>query len=305
MGGGVQWGRLGVRDSVRLVPTKPKYSLSWILPLVRQSLNSPAGFAFEAYVDGVFKLLEDQHVEGIQKFPPGSHENFTYDLKKSSRELVELATEAFFYLIHAGIIVPAPPSESLKGIGPPYRLSFLGQRWREGGEPVPEDYDGYLNFLHTLIPALDTVIAQYVSEGLSSFVRQSYFAAAVMIGAASEKAIYLLADSMSAALRKPADRTKLTDLLGRRSLKALFDFITKKITDTSVQKIIPYAVGEDAETHLMSLFAAIRVQRNDAVHPMNAQVSAEAVRLSFSAFPHALKKTQDLRDWFNKNHGTI
>lgn len=284
--------------------TNPNYSLEWILPMVRESLRDVGGFHFNRYADSVCAVLAKRGVAGVYKREPTAGGNNVYDWARIPHKLRDTITESFFFLVHGGFVVPPAP-ELHFATSQEHILSPRGEAWVRSADPVPEDHDGYLNFLRTLVPTLDTVIAQYVSEGLSSFVRQSYFAAAVMIGAGSEKAIYLLADSMLPALRKPADRTKLTDLLGRRSLKALFDFLTKKITDASVQKIIPYAVGEDAETHLMSLFAAIRIQRNDAVHPMNAQVSAEAVRLSFSAFPHALEKTQDLRDWFDKNPGTI
>jgi hypothetical protein len=70
-------------------------------------------------------------------------------------------------------------------------------------------------------------------------------------------------------------------------------------------KIGSYSVFDGAETHLMSLFQAIRVQRNDAVHPMNAMVSADSVRLSFLAFPHALEKTESLKNWFQTNPKTV
>jgi hypothetical protein len=45
---------------------------------------------------------------------------------------------------------------------------------------------------------------------------------------------------------------------------------------------IPFSVSEGAAPHLASLFEAIRMQRNNAVHPMNAAVSASSVRLAFA-----------------------
>ena len=55
---------------------------------------------------------------------------------------------------------------------------------------------GYINFLKKHVPTLDDVIEQYILEALTAFNRDAYFAAAVMAGAASEKAIYLLAVSL-------------------------------------------------------------------------------------------------------------
>ncbi len=71
--------------------------------------------------------------------------------------------------------------------------------WTAGRDPLPEDSARYMALLKKLVKALDPVIEQYVSEGLSSFEKGNNFAAAVMIGAASEKEVYLLGDAMMIA----------------------------------------------------------------------------------------------------------
>jgi hypothetical protein len=62
---------------------------------------------------------------------------------------------------------------------------------------------------------------------------------------------------------------------------------------------------EGALTHLSSLFEAIRVQRNDAVHPSTGAVEEDSVRLSYEAFPHAIKKAEALRAWFDENPASV
>jgi hypothetical protein len=49
--------------------------------------------------------------------------------------------------------------------------------------------------------SVDAVIRQYVSEALNTYIRGTFFASAVMIGAASEKAIYMVAESLVPALQ--------------------------------------------------------------------------------------------------------
>jgi hypothetical protein len=105
-------------------------------------------------------------------------------------------------------------------------------------EPPPEDVSGYLKYLRRVVPKLDAVIEQYVAEGLSAFERGTYFAAAVMIGAASEKAIYLLADSMRTVFKDAKQNAMLDSLVSRRGLKALFDFIQEAILRGLKHKII-------------------------------------------------------------------
>lgn len=85
----------------------------------------------------------------------------------------------------------------------------------------------------------------------------------------------------------------------------MFRFVDKHIAEAHKNKIIPYDVGESAGPHITSLIESIRVQRNDAVHPQNAKVTADSVRLSYQAFPHALEKLEQLRDWFTGNPNSI
>ena len=66
----------------------------------------------------------------------------------------------------------------------------IRDRWIAGAEPVPENAGAYLEFLRSRVSPLDPVIEQYVLEAVTAFERQAHFASAVMLGAASEKALY-------------------------------------------------------------------------------------------------------------------
>jgi hypothetical protein len=61
---------------------------------------------------------------------------------------------------------------------------------------------------------------------LYGFVRGNGFSAAVMIGAAAEKCILLLADFLKPALSSATKQTRLQNLIeAERSLKKLVDFV--------------------------------------------------------------------------------
>jgi len=85
----------------------------------------------------------------------------------------------------------------------------------------------------------------------------------------------------------------------------LFETVRDIIHEAAITKLLPYANSEGSATYLMSLYEAIRVQRNDAVHPMNAFVSEDSVRLLLQSFPYALSKSEELRVWFADNPGSI
>jgi hypothetical protein len=74
-----------------------------------------------------------------------------------------------------------------------YCWTERGLQWIKGAEPIPEAVTKYMNFLREHVPTLDDVIFQYILEALEAFNREANFAAAVRVGTASEKAVYLLA----------------------------------------------------------------------------------------------------------------
>jgi hypothetical protein len=217
-----------------------------------------------------------------------------------------LMSEAFFHLFHKGYIAPAAPDSHLNP--PPmhmFNVTQRGRAWLQGKEPLPENHELYMKFLRERVPTIDPIIEQYVVEALAAFEREAYFASAVMLGAASEKELYLLAQAVLPALKDPKKSSKLQVLLDRRRLLDLFEAVRDAIREAVIAKLIPYADSEGSTTHLMSLYEAIRVQRNDAVHPMNAVVSDDSVRLLLQAFPYSLSKSEELRSWFVANPNSV
>jgi hypothetical protein len=279
--------------------TQPTYSLSWILPYVRRALNGAANLNFNQYLGNLWSQLEKDQIADAQRHNIHTGQPGTINWDGAPSGLRNAATEAFFYLFRNGFISPQPPSGYPNHPGfDRYDMTLRGLEWAKGNEPLPEDIAGYMKFLHDQIPNLDAVIEQYITDGLIAFERGAYFAAAVMLGAASEKAIYLLADAMLGALKHPTSKQKLEDLLKGRTLNSLLTFIREAIDRNRKTPNIPY---DGAINHLISLFEAVRTQRNDAVHPTTGQVSADSVRLLMTSFPYALSKSEELRAWFTNN----
>jgi hypothetical protein len=290
--------------------TQPDYSMGWILEYVRESFQDQSAYSeitFDWYIERLWQTLEKAGVPRIHKKKPAGFDGTHYAVTDAPDQIRQSALQAISYLLVRGLLVSIPTT----GIIPwrnkdnHYILTKSGAEWATGKEPVPEDSARYMALLKKLVNALDPVIEQYVTEGLSSFVKGNYYAAAVMIGAASEKEVYLLGDAMMIALKDPKKQADLRSLLDGRGMNKLFKFLEGQITDPATKKIIPYKVTEGADTHFMSLIESIRVQRNDAVHPQNATVTSDSVRLSYQAFPHALEKIEKLRDWLTKNPAMI
>ena len=282
-------------------------TLAWILPYVREALKQMSNFNFSIYANALFLQLEQAHVEGVARFGTGTSslpQTFRYEAMPP--ELSDLVSEAFFHLFHKGYIAPAAADAALNLPRlDKFNVTRRGQAWFQGKEPLPDDAERYMTFLRERVREIDPIIEQYVIEALAAFEREAYFASAVMLGAASEKELYLLAEAVLLALKDAKKHNKLKDLLDRRKLLGLLETVRDTIREAGNAKLLPYADSEGSTTHLMSLYEAIRVQRNDAVHPMNATVSEESVRLSLQSFPYSLSKSEELRAWFSANAGSI
>jgi hypothetical protein len=286
------------------------YTVERLLQLVRASFREQAGdFSASVFFQRLWAKLESMQDPGaIRPAPNQYHPGPAYLYEQAPHQLQAAAHQALFYLLGSGYLYPQPTFDYLNFSRSEWYLwTERGQQWVSGAEPVPEAATDYLKFIREQVPTLDEVVCQYITEALVAFNRGAYFAAAVMVGAASEKAIYLLAAALLNALKPSRRRAALEVAFNKRQLFALLDCVRKTIEDGAAgnPSPIPYSVSEGAGPHLSSLFEAIRNQRNDAVHPLNANVSAASVRLLLHSFPYALKLTEELRVWANANPGSF
>ena len=184
---------------------------------------------------------------------------------------------------------------------PQLRLTKFGQDFISQSTPHYYYPQGYMESLRNIVQNLDPVIEQYIFEGLNCYRRQLFFASAVMIGAAAEKAILLLLQAITDSMSNPSKKRKAVQLLDRPNLPEIFDMIRKTIDPLIKAKTIPYSVHQGCTEHLMSLFEMIRVQRNDAIHPITGQVDRTKVFLSLQTIPTALESINRLIEWFGSN----
>lgn len=217
----------------------------------------------------------------------------------SNEPLAGPLVEAFWYLVSVGYIIPQPSGRNAGDFNW-ISITKLGCEWAEGSEPSPEDQQGFLMALKGQITQLDPVVEQYVQEAVMAYGRSMFFASAVMIGAASEKTIYLLMDALVNSVEDPNHNITILKSINGRKMPSMFKCLHENLT--RAKKCMPWHVHEGADTHLLSLQESIRVQRNDAVHPQAGKVTPQTVRLTLASFPGACKKAHDLIQWFQTNH---
>ncbi len=192
------------------------------------------------------------------------------------------------------------PDERDRG-WPFLRLTQFGHEIIAQTEPHYYDPDGYIEFLKSKVTNLDSVIEQYIFEGLNCFKRQLFFASAVMVGAAAEKIILLLVESIKNSISNPQQKKEIERLLESPRLPTIFAKIMEILVPLTENGIIPYSIHQGCSEHLMSLFEMIRVQRNNAVHPIAGKANRDNVFLSLQTFSVALQLIYGLIKWFENN----
>jgi hypothetical protein len=286
----------------------PEYTLSSILPFVRSGLRRVRpSFTFTAFANATWTELERSgapmrrlrlHAENNPKNPEFVHDADPDDLRQS-------AVEAWLYLQRRGFAIPTSAMFPRALDDSQLELTKRGREWVDGQEPIPELSDEYLTALQRMVPDLDEVVREYVVEGLGSFEHDRFRSAAVMVGAASEKALYMLAEKMLDAISTPRWKEKFTNALKRRDLTDLFDQMRNVLEHANNLPGRPFEVFDGGQDHLVSLIKAVQVQRNNAVHPMNEKISDDTVRISYLAFPYALQKMEQVRLWFSNNPNVL
>jgi hypothetical protein len=286
----------------------PEYTLSSILPFVRLGLRGTrTSFTLTEFANATWTELEKSgaSVRRLRPHIANNPDNPEFVHNGDPDSLRQSAVEAWLYLQRRGIAIPASRTFPSGLDGLHLELTKRGRDWVGGHEPIPELPAEYLAALQRIVSHLDEVIREYVVEGLGSFEHDRFRAAAVMIGAASEKALYMLAEKMVDAISTHKWKDKFSTALKRRDLAELFDQMRKVLEQANNLPGRPFEIFDGGQDHLVSLIKAVQVQRNNAVHPMNEKISDDTVRLSYLAFPYALQKIEQLRDWFSTNPNVL
>jgi len=181
------------------------------------------------------------------------------------------------------------------------RLTEYGKKVVNQELPSWYDPEGYSTTLDSIVPNVDPVIKQYSIEGLNCYKQRLFFASAVMFGAAAEKSILILAESIYNSESNSEKKKNIKQLLEYTNLPKIFLLIQSTIDELIKNKVIPYSTHQGSTEHLLSLFNSIRVQRNDAVHPIVGQINKIKILLVIQTFPFALSTVYRLTTWFNNN----
>jgi len=273
-----------------------------ILKYMRESLKE---LKVSSHCDLANKTLKKIVDAGLVDTPQTNNliEYYNY-ICHDDKKLEALVVECYTFLIIQGIIIPRPvtPRFGSQDAWGSFIITEYGELWANTEEePIPEDINGFIKYLKDNILGIDDVVIQYVSEALNTFNGRYFFASAVMIGAAAEKIVYLLSEVIKKSATKQKLKKDITEALEYRKLFELFRLVSGTLDVLINQKKIPNSIHEGSNHYLFSLFNAIRIQRNNAVHPVASIIRTDELRLLLLSFPHACKKAYDFLYWLKKN----
>lgn len=268
--------------------------------LVLQALKKKPLTEFAEIIQEVQRLADEQNVFPTREECQKHNIDYRYYRDKRLNPIDELKVNQIVWdLIVDRVLTLGVDTSNYKW--PHLRLTEFGNSVVNEEQPTHYDPDGYSAMLESFTPKIDPVIKQYVLEGLNCFRQRLIFAAAVMFGAAAEKAVLLLLESIRNAQDDLNRKQQIAKLLERGRLPQIFSEIRSSLEILVKSDRIPYSTHEGCSDHLLSLYEMIRVQRNDAVHPTISEVSKTKVFLTFLSLPAALKCTYKLIEWFSQN----
>jgi len=184
---------------------------------------------------------------------------------------------------------------------PFFRLTEYGKGAVAKGKPQPYDPDGFLKEFDRQIPAADQVARDYLVEAVRAFNANCPRAAAVLIGAASEKAVLLLHEEFAKQIVDPAKRKKFDkDSDGPISRK--YGALKQRLDLMVAATKLSWELSETIRSELPSGFELIRRCRNSAGHPeMGGAADEDTIFLNLRTFIEYARRVHALITYFQTN----
>jgi len=134
------------------------------------------------------------------------------------------------------------------------------------GEMLPFEIEKFPETLQERIPNIDPIIVCFIKEAIISIKAGSNLGCAFLLGGASEKAIYLLIDAYTNAIKDETLRDKFKARCSGKFISKVFDSF-KNSYKSSKNK--PHGMGwpNDLEIKIEQIFQFCRICRNESGHP--------------------------------------
>lgn len=265
------------------------FSFSESRALLLEFLRANPNGQYENAVTGVLELARGRGLVGPQP------------TRAERDEAYEGVRQHLWSLLVQGVIVFG--QDRMNPEWPWYRLTDHGLAVVNGAGPQPYDPTGFMSDFRAQNPHADPVIVDFLDEGLRAFNHDCPKAAAVMIGAASEKALLLLHEAFGAAIADANKKAQFErDSDARWTISRKYGVLKDRLDRMVASRNLTGDLRETVESELPGLFNLVRRQRNAAGHPeIVAHVNADSLFLTLRAMTEYIRRVQALIDHFGAN----
>lgn len=180
------------------------------------------------------------------------------------------------------------------------KLTEYGKKCLEQDDTIPLDPSGYIEGIKRILPQLDPVVLEYLSESITAFNRDLILSSTITLGVASEQVMLLLMEffgnyiSKSEQLKSAKDKIEAADSIFRK-YKVFKDALSQ------LPKNIRTNFPQNFEVHLDTLFNFIRLNRNETGHPSGGGRDKNIQFANLQAFKSYLTDIYKLIDYFSQN----
>jgi hypothetical protein len=167
-------------------------------------------------------------------------------------------------------------------------------------DALPFEIESFPEKLSESIPNIDAVIVRYIEEAICCYKAKGYLATAFLVGAASEKAIWLLIDSYIEAITDPGNKASIRNRVNNKFVSRAYDEFKNSFRACKSKPTDPAL--NDWEVMVDAMFQFFRITRNDVGHPaIVPNVDPGVILASMGLFYRYIHTIYRLIDHFSNN----
>ena len=172
---------------------------------------------------------------------------------------------------------------------------------------IPADIDQIPLLILRNIPDIHDVIIKYLSEAITCLHTNACLAATIMIGCASEKAIYLLMESFIDNIENPRNKEAFFKRYDKyRDISKKYEVFEASFKSYHPKPVDPRINGVGFDTAVRDMFQYCRKERNDVGHPKTIpNLTPELVMMPLRHFPIYLQCIYALMAHFSTHKVTL
>lgn len=209
----------------------------------------------------------------------------------------DLVKEVLWGMLTQGLLIPKDRNwQSLTS----FTLTEAGKCFLQSARLSPYDDTVYLRHVDQAIPNFSGSVRILLSESLQTFKGGYLVASVVLLGCASEQIVYDLFESYKNAHSDKRTRKNLQERWNRKgTIRTKFDLLWSELEQHKAE-LNAVGLWDGTDGLVKAAFHAIRVARNEALHPPARQFDAVEVDGVLSMFIPYAKRGYALMEYLGK-----